>query len=365
MPEDPRPAQLKDWFDANRYRSIAASTQALEPRFDEGRFLELTLTGLAERSLMQRMQQTSIAIAAALPGDYRAQVEVLKALAPTLGHEFIGIFLSDFVARFGLGDIQHSLDALRYFTGFGSAEFAVRPFLVKAFEPTHRAMMRWTEDRNEHVRRLASEGIRPRLPWGQRLQALVTDPTPIAPILEALKNDSSLYVRKSVANNLNDIAKDHPAWVVTRVSGWDRQQPSIAWVTKHGCRTLIKQGHPGALALFGFGGQAQVAASLAAEPTRLCLGEKLVLTADLVSQSASTQQLVIDYVVHYAKANGSATEKVFKWCEIMLPAHATQQLVKTQTIKDFTTRKHHAGVHRVELQVNGQRLADTAFELVM
>jgi 3-methyladenine DNA glycosylase AlkC len=364
MPEEARPAQLKEWFNAARYQAIALMTQSLEPRFDLERFLKLTLNGLADRSLMQRMQQTSIALEASLPGNYRSQIEVLKALAPKLGHDFIGLFLSDFVARFGLGDIEHSLELLRYFTCFGSAEFAVRPFLVHAFEMTHRAMLRWSTDDNEHVRRLASEGIRPRLPWGMRLHALVTDPSPIAPILEALKNDPSLYVRKSAANNLNDIAKDHSGWVLSLVKTWDLKQPNIAWVVKRGCRTLIKQGHSDALGLFGFGQQAEVVASLTCAPASLQLGSKLRLSAEITSLSFTPQALAIDYVVGYVNSKGGLTQKIFKWCELELPAKATQQLLKNQLIKDFTTRKHHAGLHSVELQINGQRVAQAEFELI-
>jgi len=361
--ESPAP-QLKHWFDEARYRSIANATFSLDAKFDKKRFLRFTLEGLDERSLMQRMQQTAIAMQESLPGSYRSKLKTLRALAPMLEHGFISIFLCDFVAKYGLEDFDHSLDALKFFTCFGSAEFAIRHFLVKDFNKARSAMLVWAEDDNEHVRRLASEGIRPRLPWGLRLQNLVENPDPIAAILEKLKADPALYVRKSVANNLNDITKDHAQWVIQRVSGWDREHAGTAWIVRHGCRTLIKQGHNDALKLFGFGAAPKLEAAITCTPTKLRLGQVLTIQAILRSTTRSTQSFAIDYVMHYARAGGATWQKVFKWTETELAPGAAITLQKRQTMKDFTTRKHHPGGHRIELQVNGKRVAETAFELL-
>lgn len=360
--ETPAP-QLKHWFNEARYRSLAGMTRALDGKFDSKRFLKLTLEGLEERSLMQRLAQTAVAMNEALPGSYVSKLKTLQALAPQIDHGFITLFLSDFVAKYGLDDPKRSLPALKYFTRFGSAEFAIRHFLLRDLEATHAVMLAWADDADEHVRRLSSEGIRPRLPWGLRLQALVKNPEPIAPILEKLKRDPALYVRKSVANNLNDIAKDHPQWVVQRAEAWDRSHAETAWIIKHGCRTLIKKGHSGALKLFGFGGKPKVEATLTCTPKKLGLGEVLTITADIRSSARTTQSLAVDYVVHYVRPGGSS-EKVFKWSEVELPASGSVSLKKNQTIKDFTTRKHYPGVHRVELQINGQRVAEAVFELL-
>ena len=225
-------------------------------------------------------------------------------------------------------------------------------------------MQTWTADPSVHVRRLASEGSRPRLPWGLRLQALVSDPSPTAPILEALRDDPELYVRKSVANHLNDVTKDHPEWVLDRLSDWRIEaSEDRRWIAKHACRTLIKRGHPRALGLFGFGQKPQVEAALRVAPARLCLGDTLVLSARLTSASKRAQRLAVDYVVHYVRAGGGRSAKVFKWTEIELPAGGALELVKKQTLRDFSTRRHYEGRHRVELQVNGHRLAEAAFDL--
>ncbi|MBC8041008.1 MAG: DNA alkylation repair protein [Opitutaceae bacterium] len=356
-------SQLKDMFDPARYRSLATELSALSPAFNSTAFLDHALTGLASRELMDRMRRTSTGVALALPLPYREQLDVLRALAPRIGHNFIGIFLSDFVAQHGLDDVPASLDALHFFTRFGSAEFAIRPFIQRDPPGTLAVLQSCAASEDEHVRRLASEGSRPRLPWGARLQALVADPSPTLPILTALRADDSLYVRKSVANHLNDISKDHPDVALALVSTWDLTHPHTAWIVRHALRTLIKRGHPRALALLGAGSAPKLDAAFTATPKRIQLGDTITLTATLTSTARRPQSLLIDYVVHYARASGKASEKVFKWTQLDLAPGATVTLTKRQTIRDFSTRRHHAGRHRIELQINGRRLAETAFTL--
>ncbi len=355
--------QLKDMFNAARYRSLASELTALSPAFNATAFLNHTLTGLSSRELMDRMRRTSTGVAVALPLPYREQLTVLRALAPRIDRGFIGIFLSDFVAQHGLDDVPASLDALRFFTRFGSAEFAIRPFILRDQPATLAVLLNWVASDDEHIRRLASEGSRPRLPWGARLQALVADPSPALPILTALRADDSLYVRKSVANHLNDISKDHPDVALDLVSTWDRSVPHTAWIIRHALRTLIKRGHPRALAILGAGTAPKLDATFIASPKRIQLGDTVTFAATLTSTARRAQSLLIDYVVHYAKASGKASEKVFKWTQLDLAPGQSLTLTKRQTIRDFSTRRHHAGRHRVELQINGRRLAETAFTL--
>ncbi len=357
------PPQLKNWFDERRHRSLANLLGSIEPRFEAKTFLQLALEGLEGRSLMQRMHQCAVAVDVALPGGYRRKIAVLQKLAPRIDHDFVSIFLCDFTATFGLDDFDFSMEALRFFTRFGSAEFAVRPFIVADQKRALATMHRWTSDMDEKVRRLASEGSRPRLPWSTRLQSLIEDPKPTAPILEALKDDVSPFVRRSVANHLNDITKDHPELVMARLEMWDLQSESIRWIARHACRTLIKRGHTRALKLFGFGQKAAVEAQLTVSPVRLSLGQHLQITTEITSTSKRSQQLVIDYVIHYVKARGSTFEKVFKWTEMALPARGRILLTKSQLIRDFTTRKHHPGHHVIDLQINGCRVAMVGFDL--
>jgi len=365
MPLDTTPApSLKDWFDETRYRTLAGQLASLHPRFDRKRFLRLALDGLEERSLMQRLRRTSEATREALPLGYGESLEVLRELAPKIDHGFVTLVLPDFVSLYGHDDFDASMDALKYFTPFGSSEFAIREFLKRDLDRTLRIMRGWSEDPNEHVRRLASEGCRPRLPWSFRLTELVADPSPALPILENLKADPSLYVRKSVANHLNDIAKDHPDKTLDVLRSWDRAHPHTAWIAKRAMRTLIKEGHAGALTLLGAGEAAKVRIdSFVVAPKRVALGGEVRLSLGLTSTSRKSQRLLVDYVVHYVKQSGGSSEKVFKWKELELGPGETVSLEKRQTIRDFTTRKHYPGKHRVEVQVNGARLAEGMFGL--
>jgi DNA alkylation repair enzyme len=356
---------MKHWFDEAFYRRTAAQLAALHTRFDRKRFLAHALAGLDELELMARLHRTAEAFHLALPIPLAGQLDVLRAHAPQIGHNFVTIWPCAHVAAQGLDQPDLALPALRDLTRHGSAEFAVRPFLVRDLAGTLAVMRKWADSDDEHVRRLASEGCRPRLPWGLRLQALVADPRPALPILETLRADPSLYVRKSVANHLNDIAKDHPELVLDVVSAWDRRDARTAWIVKHGLRTLVKKGHPRALALFGAGAAPKVRATIAASPRRIQIGDTIAFSAKIVSDSSRTQSLIVDYVVHYARASGRASAKVFKWTALDLAPGGSLELTKRQTIRDFTTRRHHAGRHRVELQINGRRLAETAFTLAI
>lgn len=359
---------FKNWFNEELYRRVAKELAALEPKFDQKKFLVLTLNGLDGRELMDRLRQTAIAAEAALPGTYRQKLAVLCKLAPQIDHGFVAISTCDFVARHGLDDFDHSLEALRFLTAFGSAEFAVRPFIQRDPARALAVMQKWARDKNEHVRRLASEGSRPRLPWGARLSVVVENPDLTAPILETLKTDPALYVRKSVANHLNDITKDHSDWMLDRVESWSSANAGTAWIIRHALRTLVKKGHPRALALLGVDSTASAhvqVRSFTASPARIALGETVQLSAELVSKAKAPLPLVIDYVIHYVKASGKASAKVFKWSEASLPPGKPLILTKRQTIRDFTTRKHHAGLHKVELQINGHRLAEAAFQLAV
>lgn len=365
MPAEKKPVvPFKNWFNEELYRRIAKEIAAIEPRIDQKKFLKLTLVGLEDRELMDRLRQTAIAAEAALPGSYREKLAVLCKLAPKINHSFVAVSFCDFIARHGLDDFDHSMEALRFLTSFGSAEFAVRPFIQRDPVRALKTMRRWANDKNEHVRRLASEGSRPRLPWGARLTAIVENPDLTAPILETLKTDPALYVRKSVANHLNDIAKDHPDWMLDRVESWDRTQVGTTWIIRHALRTLVKKGHPRALAFLGVDAKASAHVKVrrfVVAPAHLALGEPLEIVAELTSKAKTPLPLVVDYVIHYVKASGKTSAKVFKWSEAPLQPRKTLILKKHQTIRDFTTRKHHAGRHRVELQINGHRPAETFF----
>ena len=357
---------LKEMFNEARYRKMARAVAAVFPKFDSRRFLQRTLPGLEPLALLQRLRRASEALRETLPAEYAKALALLREAAPRWGEGFTALVLPDFVGLYGREDFARSLDALKFFTRFGSSEFAIREFLRLDLHRTLRVMTKWSRDDDEHVRRLACEGCRPRLPWSFQLRELIADPSPVAPILENLRADPSLYVRKSVANHLNDITKDHPAWVLERLDGWDLEPKPTAWIAKRALRTLIKRGDRRALAVVGAGERAEIRLDgFRVAPRRLKLGDELTIKCALTSTGREPQRLVIDYAIHYVKRAGTAAEKVFKWKEVTLAPGALLELAKRQRIRDFTTRKHHAGEHRVELMVNGERLASGDFLLAL
>ncbi len=361
---DPAPAAFKDIFNATRFRRIGARLAEIDPQFDPRRFLKLAITGLEPLTLTQRMRHGSHALRVTLPADFPVALAVLKKLAPKLPRDFAAMMLPDFVGAFGTGHFDESMEALRFLTRFSSGEFAIREFLRRDLARTLAVMERWSLDPDEHVRRLASEGSRPRLPWSFRLVALDADPTPVASILQNLRADPSLYVRKSVGNHLNDISKNHPCWMLARLASWDLAHPHTRWIAKRAARTLIKAGHQPTLRFFNFTGKTAVKLSgFRLAPARLKLGQVLKFSFNLISTARRPQQLAVDYVMHYVKASGGTAPKVFKLRELSLAAGQSLALSKSQTLRNFTTRKHYAGRHLLEIQVNGRILGRQGFLL--
>jgi len=362
--DQPAPA-LKEIFNAERLKHIATEMTAVYPDFNAKAFLKLANDGLAELSVMQRMTRVSESLHAVLPLGFDESLEVLRALAPRLNSGFVSISLPHYVATYGTHAFEPSMAALKYFTTFGSAEFAIRYFLRSDLKRALAVMHDWSLDENEHVRRLASEGCRPRLPWSFRLEQIQADPSLAAAILDNLKADASLYVRKSVANHLNDITKDHPEWVLDLIEGWSLENRHTAWIARHALRSLIKQGNQRALAIIGAGGKPEVEIiDVNVEPAVIGLGEKITLSFSVKSTVEDSQRMVIDYAIDYVKANGSTSAKVFKLKALTLPGQATALLSRGQHIKELTTRRHYAGKHAVHILVNGERLASTAFEIL-
>lgn len=365
---------LKDIFDTARLRHIAEQTAAVYPAFDRKRFLAEMAIDYDALSLMERLHRVAVVLHQFLPANFKTALVLLRKLAPRLNSKFVTMILPHYVALYGAEHFDLSMDALKYFTAFGSSEFGVRHFIRLDIARALKIMTVWSTDADEHVRRLASEGSRPRLPWSFRLEPLRIDPSPVAAILDNLKADSSLYVRKSVANHLNDIGKDNPQWVLDRIGQWPLEQAHTAWIARHALRTLIKQGDQQALAIVGATGTAELAVcKLTVAPQKIRLGESITLTVALQSASDQPQKLVIDYAVHYVKKLGQTSAKVFKFKTVTLPPQAaagqgasagdTLTITRSQTFRDFSTRGHYYGRHEIELFINGKCLAKGYFLL--
>ncbi|UWX74466.1 DNA alkylation repair protein [Burkholderia gladioli] len=361
------PVLLKDSMGERQFRSLLSTLKLIERSFDTRRFLAVALDGLDELSLMARVRRASLAIEAgaqALPGGYDTVLTLLAEAAPHLGGGFLSLVAPDYVGQFGRHDFDRSMAALAFFTRFGSSEFAVREFLRDDPRRALATLRDWSRHEDQAVRRLASEGSRPRLPWSFRLREIEADPALAAPILDNLCADPSDYVRRSVANHLNDVTKLHPDWVLERAAAWGGADAGTRWIVRHALRTLVKRGDARALALLGASGAARIeAVPFAVTPARIELGETVTLAAELVSTAQDVQRLVVDYRIGYVKKNGSTAHKVFKLRELTLAPGQRIDIVRSQRIRDFTTRTHYAGRHGVELIVNGAVVAQAHFDL--
>jgi 3-methyladenine DNA glycosylase AlkC len=350
------------------------------PGFDRARFRSLATDGLDALELKARAMHVCAALEATLPDDFHRAADILESSLgpPAVGDDLSSMRMTDaglagwilwpvgeFVARRGLDHPARALRVLHALTQRFSAEFAIRPFIVRHQDLTLATLATWIRDPSAHVRRLVSEGSRPRLPWGMQLKALIADPSPTLPLLEVLQDDASEYVRRSVANHLNDIAKDHPAllvdWVARYLPGAGRDRRALL---KHASRTLTKRGHPGMMKLWGVGRRLAGEAMCSASPKRVSLGGEMTLRVVLRSDSSRTQKLAIDYAVHHVKANGATSPKVFKGWVVDLAPRETRTLTKRHSMRPVTTRRYHAGRHVVDVMVNGQVVATTSFHLL-
>ncbi len=328
---------------------------------------------LEDLELKARVQRVRAALHELLPKDYERAVAIL--LRSVMGETIRGFDLwpyTDFVQTYGLDRLKLSLDALSTLTQLFTSEFAVRPFLIHSPKETLAYLLKCCASEDVHLRRWASEGSRPRLPWGERLSELVKDPSPTRPILDALKFDPELYVRKSVANHLNDIAKDHPDYVIKVLRDWQTEAQTtdekarLLWITKHSLRSLIKSGHAGALKAIGVNTAAKVKVTgFKLSETLFELGERMVFSLELKSESTKKQKIVLDYAIHYQKANGKMSPKVFKWKTFDLLPEEKVKLTKTHVLKAVTTRVHYEGAHVLSIHINGAALKTAKWTLTL
>lgn len=347
-----------------------ATALAASGDFDDAAFVRRAMRGLSKLELKDRVIHIAKAIDHEMPDDIDAAFEIAYAARrawpseKTDDYGFAAWPLIDWVPMRGFSKTAKSLKLLERLTSLFSAEFAIRPFLEHRLEQTVKTMERWTKSKDEHVRRLVSEGTRPLLPWAPRVRALLDDPSIGIDLIRRLDADPSEYVRRSVANHLNDISKNHPdlALEETRrlMKGASEQQ---AWIVRHALRTLVKRGDPQAMTILGFSAEADVEADLVVTPTRLQLGGTLELDIELRSTAKKKQRLVVDYAVHFVKANGSTAPKVFKLKTVELDAGETVTIAKRQSIRPISTRKYYPGRHRIELLVAGKAVAEAAFDL--
>jgi len=355
---------LVNQFGADVPKAIARMVAAVYPRFESARFVRDALQGYDALALMPRGKHIARALHRHLPAGFAQAVEILIAsLDQPHGRpaglsmaSFLYLPHTEFVAQFGLDHFEESMRAQHALTQRFTAEFSIRSFLQKHETATLARLKQWATDPSDHVRRLVSEGSRPRLPWASRLPAFQKNPAPVLALLELLKDDPTLYVRRSVANNLNDIGKDHPELLAKTAKQWLKgATDQRRWIVQHALRSAVKRGEAGALDVLGFGKSAEVAVSDARiTPKRVLMGEKVHIGFDVTNTNAKAQRVLVDFCIHYVKASGKSSAKVFKLKVLDLSPGEKAKLGKTISTAEMTTRKHHAGEHRVDVLLNGQ-----------
>jgi 3-methyladenine DNA glycosylase AlkC len=358
---------LKDFIDRESVEAIAAAVAAEAGNLDTTQIVDAVFDDLwEERALKRRIRHIAVSIRAFRPAEYADALAIMRRAGEKVEAGWMSVWaFNDYVEEYGVGDPDLSLPALEQFTKLASAEFAVRPFINRYPQRMATQMLAWARNADPRVRRLASEGYRPRLPWGMGIPDLKKDPGPILPVLAVLRADPSEDVRRSVANNLNDISKDHPQVAVELLAGWSDDSPEMQALIKHALRTLVKKGHAGALSLLGFSCDPQVAiGEVVIDPLSVSIGGSVHLEVSVQSTAVRQQPLMVDYAVVFQSASGNGSRKVFKGKIADVAPGETMALRRKISVSPMSTRKIFPGPHEVEIQVNGAILGTARFDVV-
>ncbi|MCP4164738.1 MAG: DNA alkylation repair protein [Chloroflexi bacterium] len=367
--------QFRDVFNPDLVNELAGNIAEAWKPFDRQGFVDAVVPQLPALGFGARSSLIADTLHKHLPDDFPSAARILiAALGPEPETDslsgFDGFVVMPqclFVSRYGIGHFDAAIAALYEMTKRFTAEGDIRPFIQKCPEKTMAFLHKITQDESPFARRLASEGTRPRLPLAPRLPRFQRDPTPVLALLEKLKADPNLMVRRSVANNLNDIAKDNPDIVVATLERWQRADSSkeMQWIISHALRTLLKQGHPGALRLLGYDPDVQIIVSdIHLSSERPAIGDEIAFSFTVTSGEGEACKLMIDYVVHFMKANGKQAPKVFKAAKKTIGPGETITIEKRHSFQQRSTRVHYPGQHSLEVQINGKGTSRAEFVLV-
>ncbi|WP_316794939.1 DNA alkylation repair protein [Pedobacter agri] len=362
---------LKDLYSPTFYNRLADALAVTIPHFDKNKFIQnIYVPDFESKELKERMKHTSLVLKIFMPEDYVETVSLIKKTIEELRTKGIGedglafMFLPDYLETFGIDHFEESVEALEFVTQFVSCEFAVRPFILKYEQRMIEKMLTWSLHENHKVRRLASEGSRPRLPWAMAIPFLKKDPSSILPILNNLKQDPSEYVRRSVANSLNDIAKDHPQIVLDMAKSWTGLSVETDAIIKHGSRTLLKQGYAEILKHYGLDDKGIVVKDFKIQTPKIKIGENLTFSFIVKNENTAEKKIRLEYAIYYKKQNGQNTKKVFKISERIYPAGAEISVLRKQKFILITTRKFYLGDHQISIIINGTEKDSFTFELL-
>ncbi len=319
--------------------------------------------------LKQRMHHITHVLHQYLDTDFTIAIQQIKQTIKLLNENgvkggFEYLFLPNYIEQFGIDYLEDSITSFETITPFVSCEFAIRPFIKQHTTYVLAKMTAWSFHQNFHIRRLASEGCRPRLPWGMALTALKKNPTPILPILMNLLNDSELYVRRSVANNLNDISKDNPQVLIALTQKHFGETHHTDWIFKHANRGLLKAAEPTIMRIFGFGNHQQLdVQNFCIATNQVFLGDDLHFSFELINNSHTNTLVRLEYTVYYLKQNGTLSKKIFQISQKEFPPHSVTTIAKKQHFKPISTRKYHFGTHKIAIIANGKEFDVLSFSL--
>ena len=371
---------FKNAFNEKLIKNMAHFFSKSWPEFRSRDFIKDAKINFEDLELKERSNQITVAMKEHLPSDFAHAANILLAsLGEPINDDKIvrdsdksGLVgwaimpMAEYVGLHGWSHYSKSMDLFKEMTQRFTCEFGIRHFILKDPKKTIKTINKWTKNKDRHVRRLASEGIRPRLPWAMQLETFIKNPEPIIEILEQLKDDPEEYVRRSVANNLNDISKDHSQIISELSEKWIKGATQNRHrLLKHACRTLIKNGDKKILSIFGYTKPKLKKIKLTLLSKKIKLGEALNFKLSLGSLGSENQPLLIDYVIHHVKKNGSNTPKVFKWTIKSLPSNSEIEINKKHSFKTISTRIYYGGVHKVDIMINGSLVASSSFTLII
>ncbi|SEJ27870.1 3-methyladenine DNA glycosylase AlkC [Dyadobacter koreensis] len=362
---------IKDIYSPSFYGKFADVLAEAVPSFDKKKFIELIFNkDFNSMEWKERMKHTTRVFHEFMPADFPEAVKTIERIIARLrknnftDDNLAFIFFPDYVEVYGIEDLKTSAKAFEFITQFISCEFAVRPFIVKYNDQMIGYMVNWSMHESPKVRRLASEGSRPRLPWAMAIPELKKNPRAILPILENLKTDPSESVRRSVANSLNDIAKDNPKIVLDIALKWKGISKETDAIIKHGSRTLLKQGHSEILKHFGLDGAKVLVSDFKILTPHVKIGDSVDFSFSVKNDTAEPQVVRLEYAVYYYKANGQLSKKVFKISEKIFQPNEKVQILRKQSFRIITTRKFYIGQHKLSVIANGEEKTAAAFELI-
>ena len=358
------PEPLKNLYNKRLIKGLGIEISKHHTSFDQKTFDRSVFDkNWKDKELKQRIRHIAECLHEHLPNNYRKAIKILKPVSAQFsGFEYM--FFQDYVECYGLNDFETSMPALEHFTKFSSSEFAVRAFILQDEKRMMKQMLDWAGSDNHHVRRLSTEGCRPRLPWAVALPSFKKNPQPVLKILKTLIKDESEYVRRSVANNLNDISKDNPETVLQWAEKWLGNNKETDRIIKHACRSLLKQGDAQALSLFGFSNARHIRVNSFDVPPKVKLGDKLHFCFSLISQDSQLGRCRIEFAIDFMKANGRQNRKVFKISEGEY-TEKEKQVKKYFSFKQISTRKYYSGEHRLSIIVNGVDQTTKTFTLTI